>query len=358
MSQKSKRKAAMMTAEVVPGSSTQVAKEVAKSTQVAKEVAKSTQAAKEVTKSTQVTKEVTKSTHVAKEVTKSTQIPKEVTKSSQVTKEVTKSTQVAEEVANKPERLCSPEKKAKMSGKGDSSPSKEQSEEEMQKYLDDTFEGRRAFVTEEMPTILILKEHFPQLFKGRQMLAEFQRITGLDIDHLIQEYCVKYASTILALGRQTPGSGSLLKQAEGVRQQNLALRQYWDMVTALCLIPLLLKENLVEMVREIGAEEEVDPKGKIVPILISKGSLFNSDEFILVVEEEVVQEFEEFTIALGTLFSAYWVFNMQYPRTLNHTYNFIQKAILHLRDGTPFPSLCKQLVQRIQKACSLGKSTT
>lgn len=287
MSQKPKRKAAMMTAEVVPGSSTQVVKEVAKS-----------------------------------------------------------------------ELLAPQEKKPKVSEKGDSASTKEETEEEMQRYLDDTFEGRRAFVTEEMPTILILREHFPQLFKGRQMLAEFQRITGLDIDHLIQEYCVKYASTVISLGRQTPGSGGLLKQAESVRQQNLALKQYWDMVTALCLIPLLLKENLVEMVREVGPEEEVDPRGKIVPILISKGSIFKSDEFVLIIEEEVVQEFEEFTIALGTLFSAYWVFNMQYPRTLNHTYNFIQKAILHLRDGTPFPPLCKQLVQKIQKACSQGKSAT
>ncbi|XP_061178954.1 uncharacterized protein LOC133187565 [Saccostrea echinata] len=284
MSQKSKRKAAMMTAEVVPGSSTQVAKEVAKS-----------------------------------------------------------------------ELLGSPEKKQKMTEKGDSSSSNEQTEEEIHKFMDETFVTRRAFVTEEMPAVIILREHFPYLFKGRQMLAEFQRITGMDIDHLIQEYCVKYASTVIDIGRQTPGSGGILKQAETAKQQNLALKQYWDMVTALCLLPLLLKENLVEMVREVGNEDEIDPKGKIVPILISKGSIFKSDEFILVVEEEVVQEFEEFTIALGTLFSAYWVFNMQYPRTLNNTYNFIQKAILHLRDGTPFPPLCRQLVQRIQKMCTQGK---
>ncbi|XP_056001019.1 uncharacterized protein LOC130048388 [Ostrea edulis] len=287
MSQKSKRKAAMMTAEVVPGSSTEVAKEVAKS-----------------------------------------------------------------------ELLGSQEKKQKTTEKGDSSSSNQQTEEEINKYLDDTFEGRRAFVTEEMPAIIVLKEHFPQLFKGRQMLAEFQRITGMDIDHLIQEYCVKYASTIISLGHQTPGSGSILKRAESVKQQNVALKQYWDMVTALCLIPLLLKENLMEMVREIGTDDEVDPRGKIVPILISKGSIFRSDEFVLIVEEEVVQEFEEFTIALGTLFSAYWVFNMQYPRTLSHTYNFIQKAILHLRDGTPFPPVCKQLVLRLQKMCTQGKRGT
>ena len=262
---------------------------------------------------------------------------------------------VAKEVA-KSEMACTPEKKQKLSEepKSGSSKSDENKEEEIQKYMEQTFEIRRTFITEEMPAILLLKETYPLLFKGRQMLSEFQRITKLDIDHLIQEYCVKYATNIIEIAKVTSGSNQILKQADSIKQQNETLRQYWDMVTALCLIPMLLKENLVEMVREISEDEEVDPKGKIVPILISKGTIFTSDEFILVVEEEVVQEFEEFTIALATLFSAYWVFNMQYPRTLNNTYNFIQKAILHHRDGTPIPPLCKQLLQRLQKAGPTG----
>jgi hypothetical protein len=90
---------------------------------------------------------------------------------------------------------------------------------------------------------------------------------------------------------------------------------------------MLLKENFVEMVVEITEDQKVDPKGKIVPILISKGTIFRSDEFFLVIEEEIVQEFEEFTIAFATLFAAYWVFNMQYPKTLNNCYNFIRIGI-------------------------------
>ncbi|KAK3101311.1 hypothetical protein FSP39_002594 [Pinctada imbricata] len=282
-------------------------------------------------------------------------------KTAMMTAEVVPSSSVAvaKEVA-KSEMACSPEKKIKLSeeSKGSTSgvPTEDNTEEEIQKYMEQTFEIRRTFITEEMPAILLLKETYPLLFKGRQMLAEFQRITTLDIDHMIQEYCVKYASIIIDIAKHTSGSNPILRQAESIKQQNQALKQYWDMVTALCLIPMLLKENLVEMVREIGEDDEVDPKGKIVPILISKGTIFKSDEFILVVEEEVVQEFEEFTIALATLFSAYWVFNMQYPRTLNNTYNFIQKAILHHRDGTPLPPLCKQLIQRLQKAGASSSS--
>ncbi|OWF36396.1 uncharacterized protein LOC110441729 [Mizuhopecten yessoensis] len=244
----------------------------------------------------------------------------------------------------------SPEKKAKVSSGESSSSGEEKSPEEIQLYMEETFDIRRTFITMEMPTVATLKETYPQLFQGRQMLAEFQRVTNIDIDHTIQEYCVKYANAIIDIAKHVSGSNPILRQADTIKQQNAALKQYWDMVTALCLVPLLLKENLVEMVREIGEEDTVDPKGKIVPILVSKGPLFHSDEFVLVVEEEIVQEFEEFTIAFATLFASYWVFNMQYPKTLHNTYNFMQKSVLQLRDGSPLPPPCKQLVQRLQKA--------
>lgn len=239
-------------------------------------------------------------------------------------------------------------KKQKLAA-GDEDSNDEKKQEEIQAYMDETFDVRRSFITVEMPTALAVKQTYPQLFTGRQMLAEFQRITNLDIDHLIQEYCVKHANNIIAIAKYISGSNIILRQAEEIKQQNAALKQYWDMVTALSLIPMLLKENFVEMVVEITEDQKVDPKGKIVPILISKGTIFRSDEFFLVIEEEIVQEFEEFTIAYATLFAAYWVFNMQYPKTLNNSYNFIQKAIIHLKDGTPIPPPCKQLVQRLLK---------
>ncbi|CAI9722431.1 Hypothetical predicted protein [Octopus vulgaris] len=216
-------------------------------------------------------------------------------------------------------------------------------------YMENTFDVRRSFITIEAPTIAMIKETYPCLFIDKELLVEFQRVTDLDIDHTIQEYCVKYASGIIDLSRNYPGSSGILQQASEVKEENVALRQYWDMVTALCLLPMLMRENLTEMVYEIGSMEEPDPKGRIVPMLLSKGPIFKSDEFFLVAEEQIVQEFEEFTIAFAALFSAYWVFNMQYPRTLTNTYNFIQKGILHIRDSYPIPPVSKQLVQRLQK---------
>lgn len=248
------------------------------------------------------------------------------------------------------------EKRLKSSSSKDNIESK--SPEEIRLYMEDTFDVRRSFITIEAPTIAMIKETYPYLFMDKELLVEFQRVTDLDIDHTIQEYCVKYANGIIELARNCPGSNAILQQASEVKEENVALRQYWDMVTALCLLPLLMRENLTEMVYEIGTREEPDPKGRIVPMLLSKGPIFHSDEFFLVAEEQIVQEFEEFTIAFAALFSAYWVFNMQYPRTLTNTYNFIQKGILHIRDTYPIPPVSKQLVQRLQKWGRLSDGKT
>ena len=243
-----------------------------------------------------------------------------------------------------------PKKKARPSTSTGKSRENEKSPEEISEYLEETFDVRRSFITIEMPSIPEVKETYPYLFRNKHMLLEFQRISKVDIDHSIQEYCVKFAPAILAAARRMSGAAIILRQAETAKQENATLRQYWDMVSAICLLPLLHRENLVEMVHEIGEDDEVDATGKIVPMLISRGNIFTSDQFFLIAEETVLQEFEEFTMAFGSLFASYWVFNMEYPRTLNNTYMFVQKVMLRLRgDQTPLPPPCKMLVQRLSK---------
>lgn len=248
------------------------------------------------------------------------------------------------------EEVSKPKKKVRASTSGGKSSENDKSPEEILEYLEETFDVRRSFITVEMPSIPEVMETYPYLFRGKHLLIEFMRITKVDIDHAIQEYCVKFAQGILASARRLPGAAIILRQADTAKQENATLRQYWDMVTAICLLPLLLRENLVEMVHEIGDDDDVDASGKIVPMLVSRGSIFTSDQFFLIAEETVLQEFEEFTMAFGSLFASYWVFNMEYPRTLNNTYMFVQKVMLHVRgDGAPLPPPCKMIVQGLTK---------
>lgn len=252
--------------------------------------------------------------------------------------------------AGKDEDSDEPCKKVRSSAASEKSGEPDKTPEEIMKYLEETFDVRRSFITLEMPSIPDVLETYPYLFKGKNLLIEFLRISKIDIDHAIQEYCVKFATGILTAARRLSAAASILRQADAAKQENTTLRQYWDMVTAICLLPLLLRENLVDMILEIGEDEEVEAAGKIVPMLVSRGSIFTSDQFFLVAEETVLQEFEEFTMAFASLFASYWVFNMEYPQTLHSTYMFIQKVMLRLRgDQAPLPPPSKMLVQRLAK---------
>lgn len=222
--------------------------------------------------------------------------------------------------------------------------------EEVNAYMKKTYDIRRDFITKELPTIAQVKETYPELFRDRQIMLEFERITNIDLDHALQEYCVAHWRDIFDMCRKIAGASSLLKQADAVKKDSPSLEQYWDMVASLCLVPFMMKENLCDLVIEIGEDEQVDPKGKIVPVLISKGTVFKSDEFILVAEEEIIQEFEEFTIAFASLFATYWIFNMEYPDTLELTYNFIQKIMVSLKDGTALPAACRDMQQKLIKS--------
>ncbi|KAK3610586.1 hypothetical protein CHS0354_009026 [Potamilus streckersoni] len=229
-------------------------------------------------------------------------------------------------------------------------PSTSMTEEEIKKFMNNTFDIRRNFINFEDPTVAIIRETYPYLFKERQILAEFERITEFDLDQTLQQYCVKNSGPIIELAKHCPGTGALLKAADKIKLEQPDLKQYWDMVTCICLLPTLLRENLVDCIIEIAEDAQVDAKGKIVPVLVSRGSVFKSDEFFLIIEEEVVQEYEEFTIAFENLFAAYWVFNMEYPQTLQNTYTFIQKAILKMKDNIPIPAQCKQLMNRLKRS--------
>lgn len=242
-----------------------------------------------------------------------------------------------------------PEKKAKLASTPSTGKGGAKTPEQILEHMDKTFEQRRKIITKQMPTIPELKELYPDLFTGKQLLIEFQRITKIDIDQKIQEFCVRYATAVIEMARSKKEAGPVLARWEQAKLENDTLRQYWDMVTALCLLPLHFGENFVEMVLEIGEEEEVIAQGKIVPTLVARGNIFCTDEFFLIAENTIVQEFEEFTIAFASLYSSYWVFNMVYPETIENTYNYIQRCIVRQREPGSIPAVCKNFTKTLQK---------
>ena len=216
-------------------------------------------------------------------------------------------------------------------------------------YMNKTFEQRRRIITKQMPTIPELQQLYPDLFMHKQLLTEFQRITKIDIDQKIQEFCVRFATAVIEMARGKKGAAPVIARWEKAQQENHSLKQYWDMMTALCLLPLHFGENFADMVQEIGEDEEVVAQGKIVPVLVARGNVYRTDEFFLIAENTIVQEFEEFTIALASLYSSYWVFNMVYPESIENTYNYIQRCIVRQKEPGSIPTVCRNFTKALQK---------
>ncbi|GFR86150.1 hypothetical protein ElyMa_004192500 [Elysia marginata] len=216
-------------------------------------------------------------------------------------------------------------------------------------YMNKTFEQRRRIITKQMPTIPELQKLYPDLFMHKQLLTEFQRITKIDIDQKIQEFCVRFATAVIEMARGKKGAAPVIARWEKAQEENQSLKQYWDMMTALCLLPLHFGENFADMVQEIGEDDEVVAQGKIVPILVARGNVYRTDEFYLIAENTIVQEFEEFTIALASLYSSYWVFNMVYPESIENTYNYIQRCIVRQKEPGSIPTVCRNFTKALQK---------
>ncbi|GFN77367.1 hypothetical protein PoB_000387300 [Plakobranchus ocellatus] len=262
-----------------------------------------------------------------------------------------------------PDGEAPPEKKAKPSAPSAAASSKSTSNsgpssvaptggktpQQILEYMNKTFEQRRRIITKQMPTIPELQQLYPDLFMHKQLLTEFQRITKIDIDQKIQEFCVRFATAVIEMARGKKGAAPVIARWENAQRENRTLKQYWDMMTALCLLPLHFGENFVDMVQEIGEDEEVEAQGKIVPVLVARGNIFKTDEFFLIAENTIVQEFEEFTIALASLYSSYWVFNMVYPESIENTYNYIQRCIVRQKEPGSIPAVCRNFTKALQK---------
>ncbi|RUS82098.1 hypothetical protein EGW08_010143 [Elysia chlorotica] len=263
---------------------------------------------------------------------------------------------------SRPDGDAPPEKKAKSTpgssassktGSGSSAssvtPAGGKTPQQILEYMNKTFEHRRRIITKQMPTIPELQKLYPDLFMHKQLLTEFQRITKIDIDQKIQEFCVRFATAVIEMARNKKGAAPVIARWEKAQKENHSLKQYWDMMTALCLLPLHFGENFADMVQEIGEDEEVVAQGKIVPVLVARGNVYRTDEFFLIAENTIVQEFEEFTIALASLYSSYWVFNMVYPESIENTYNYIQRCIVRQKEPGSIPAVCRNFTKALQK---------
>ncbi len=130
-------------------------------------------------------------------------------KSAVMTAEVTPGTSVEVEkaMADEEANVAIPAKKLK-----EDKPKGSDVVEDIDTSMKRTFDERRKFITVELPTIATVKERYPDLFKDRQFMLEFQRITEIDLDRALQEYCVNHWNDVTMLCQKSAVAGCVLKE--------------------------------------------------------------------------------------------------------------------------------------------------
>ena len=68
-------------------------------------------------------------------------------------------------------------------------------------------------------------------------------------------------------------------------------------------------------------------------MLVCEGSPYTSCLINIIGESEVLVEAEEFLSVSAALFSIYYTCDVEYPKSLDATYKFIQNSILKLPGG-------------------------
>ena len=78
-------------------------------------------------------------------------------------------------------------------------------------------------------------------------------------------------------------------------------------------------------------ENEIKKRGQNAPYLLCSGEVVSPEQLYLVLDQQILCEIEN-NDAVFALLSAFFVFNVCYPKGCNNVYSFFEHAILNLKN--------------------------
>ncbi|XP_066023630.1 sterile alpha motif domain-containing protein 3-like [Pocillopora verrucosa] len=232
-----------------------------------------------------------------------------------------------------------------------------------------TFPSRRRLMNDNM-SIKEIKEHYPTLFKFEQILAEFERILGLNssvVDSFRSNF-QQVTDPIVKLGKTKNKSKSkeeiqtflhLLEDDDNDMNEDESEPTIEEQAeVAMAVLPYLLlpKSGLIstdDFVHFVFEDEDIDEIVKIsnkpFPRIVFKGQLSSPDAIYIIADQQVLCSSTNTTLLEATvcLMACYYVFLYDYPSGLNNFYLYLQKCILQLQDGKKLPSTVINFVNDI-----------
>ncbi|CAL9695807.1 unnamed protein product [Knipowitschia caucasica] len=186
-----------------------------------------------------------------------------------------------------------------------------------------------------------IKDHltrWPALLMESQIFAEFHRITNVNLCKTFYAELDRHTQTLIGLYRKKASCTGKIAEALQLilREYDLQERQDVNLRRTLVLraLSIYLKEDDSDLFKRFGQDEESDLSQCPLALQLASQDVFGGGAVSIILEGSVVMaEISNMLDAFLLLFGLIFVFNMEYPKKLVNTFNFIQKILVCLDDN-------------------------
>lgn len=185
-----------------------------------------------------------------------------------------------------------------------------------------------------------LLESWPALRGESQVYAEFHRITNVNLRNTFFSELDRHMPRLLKLYREKASRTGNISQAirtilqtfDDQEEPDIHMRRSFALQT----LPTYLREDGSEFFLISNSQEEPDVTNTPLALLICGSNSLQPEKVSIVVEGEVIlRDLPKLTDGLIVLLGLTYVFNLKYPKKLEHTFTFFQKMLLCLDDTKP-----------------------
>lgn len=216
-----------------------------------------------------------------------------------------------------------------------------------------TYQLRRDDIMKESCDISIMKQKYPLLFTQTEMLAEFKRITKVELLEMFNDSLDKYAPKLIKLIQVTANAGGeeprLMSELRAeIQQEGSALQKsYANKCLALLSLPYHLGDSLGELVKDKISVKTITP---YIVIHKENGQILHTSNIEVFADTVLVCKTDNIIVAFCLLVSIFYIFHIAYPKMSNATLTFLQKYFVNIEDGVEtVPKVVTLLIAMLAK---------
>ncbi|XP_056444323.1 uncharacterized protein LOC130380918 [Gadus chalcogrammus] len=196
-----------------------------------------------------------------------------------------------------------------------------------------TFAFRRQEIVDKKTSLLTIIERWPALFDIQEVNAEFLRVSTIPLEARFMQKLDEKCSELIQIVRKKGGAirektnllPTVQEDTDIATKREIALK---------CLI-LNMGEAVEDLIKDflVSEKEEADmvlQQESIAIFVIRDAQALPQDIGIILEGQQVLSELPSVANAVAILMGLLYALNLEYPKTLKLTFEYIQKVLMEL----------------------------